>query len=228
MSEPPPPPPGAIPAGQSIGSAAIAGRALYSGDPPERRPINMSGESSCVRAGHTALAEDLIVGADGALQNVIVRVVSGLGDRVFAPPAEPARMDQQGCVFVPHVLAAQANQVIEFTSSDPILHNVRAVADKNRTFNVSMSGRGRTIRRYFSEPEFVAIRCDLHLWMKAWIGIVDHPFFAVTGEEGRFDLTGLPAGTYEVEAWHETLGTARRTITLGEGERGEVDFTFGT
>ncbi len=227
LSEPPPPPPGTIPAGEAIGSAAIGGRVTFRGTPPERKPVNMTGEPSCARPGHGNLSEEVIVNADGTLRNVFVRVVSGLGDRIFAPPAEPAEMNQVGCVFVPHLLAVQSNQVIEFRSSDEILHNVRAEAKSNRTFNVSMPGRGRTVRRFFSIPEMVTIRCDLHLWMQATIAVSGHPFFDVTGEDGRFDLAGLPAGTYEVEAWHEKYGTARETITLGEGEQGELEFTFG-
>ena len=227
LSEPPPPPPGAIPAGEAIGSASIGGRVVFRGTLPERKPVNMTGEPSCARPGHKSLSEAVIVNSDGTLRNVHVRVVSGLGDRVFAPPAEPAGMDQAGCVFVPHLLAVQSNQVIEFKSSDEILHNVRAEAESNRTFNVSMPGRGRAVRRFFSTPEKVTIRCDLHLWMQATIAVSEHPFFDVTGEDGRFDLAGLPAGTYDVEAWHERYGTARETITLGEGEQDELEFTFG-
>jgi plastocyanin len=186
----------------------------------------MSGEASCHRPEGEALSEDLVVGPGGALRNVYVRVVSGLGDRIFAPPADPVVMDQRGCVFVPHVLAAQANQVIQFTNSDPAVHNVHAVARLNRPFNVSMSGKGRAFRRYFTEPEVVKIRCDIHAWMGAYIGVDGHPFQAVTGEDGSFRLAGLPAGEYGLEAWHETLGTARQTVSLGEGESGQVEFTF--
>lgn len=227
LSEPPPPPPGAIRADEVIGSASVGGQATFRGTPPERKPVNMTGEPSCARPGHKNLSEDVIINSGGTLRNVYVRVASGLGDRVFAPPAEPAKMDQAGCVFIPHLLAVQSDQVIEFKSSDQILHNVRAEAESNRTFNVSMPGRGRAVRRFFSTPEMVTIHCDLHLWMQSTIAVSEHPFFDVTGEDGRFDLTGLPAGTYEVEAWHEKYGTVRETITLGEGEQGELEFTFG-
>jgi plastocyanin len=225
-SGPPPPPAGAIPAGQAIGSATVSGRALFAGAPPARRPIKMSGEASCHRPEGPALSEDLIVGPDGGVRNVYVHVVSGLGDRVFAPPVEPAVMDQQGCIFIPHVLAAQSNQVVVFTNSDPAAHNVHSVARRNRPFNISMSGKGRAVRRFFTEPEVVKIRCDIHAWMGAFIPVDGHPFQAVTGEDGSFRLTGLPAGEYDVEAWHETLGPARRTVSVAEGESRQVDFTF--
>jgi plastocyanin len=186
----------------------------------------MSGEAVCHRSENPPLSEDLIVNPDGTLRNVFVQVVAGLGDRVFAPPAAAAEMDQRGCVFIPHVLAVQANQIIVFKNGDPAAHNVRAVTQRNRPFNISMSTQGRTVRRFFSEPEVVKIRCDIHAWMGAWIPVASHPFFAVTGEDGAFRIAGLPAGAYTVEAWHETLGKASRTATIAEGESHEITFTF--
>jgi plastocyanin len=223
---PPPPPPGAIPAGQSIGTSAIEGRARFEGAPPPRRPIKMSSEASCRRPGVEPLSEDVIVSPDGALKNVYVHVVSGLGDRVFAPPSSPAVMDQAGCAFVPHVLDVQADQMIEFRNGDPIVHNVRAIGEKNRVFNVSMPGKGKTVRRYFTVPEIVKIRCDIHAWMSAFIAVEGHPFHAVTAEDGSFSLRGLPAGTYSVEAWQERLGTQDQTVTVADGQTAKLDFVF--
>src|SRR5882724_6929549 len=140
----PPAPAGAITAGSSIGKGSIAGRVLFRGTPPARRPIAMSGEASCHKPDGGALSEDLIVNPDGTLRNVYVHVVSGLGSRVFAPPAPPAEVDQKGCLFVPHLLAVQTNQIILFKNSDPAVHNVHARATQNVAFNVSMSGQGRT------------------------------------------------------------------------------------
>lgn len=186
----------------------------------------MTSEAACHRPGVETLSEDIIVSAGGGLGNVYVHVVSGLGVRAFAPPPSPAVMDQVGCMFVPHVLGVQAGQVITFKSSDPVLHNVRAVARKNRTFNVSMPGKGKTVDRYFSEPEVVAIRCDVHAWMSAYIAVENHPFHQVTGEDGSFALEGLPAGEYIVEAWHEKLGALRERVTAAEGQRRDMQFTF--
>jgi len=225
--EPPPPPPGAIPAGRSIGTAVLSGRAVFKGTPPTRRAIVMSGEASCHRPGAQPLSEEVIVNPDGTLRNVFVHIVAGLGDRVFAPPADPTEMDQAGCVFVPHVLAAQADQVIVFKNSDPAVHNVHAKGAANPPFNISMSGQGRTARRYFSRPEMVRIRCDIHAWMGAFIAVDGGPFHAVTADAGAFSLAGLPAGTFTVEAWHETLGTSRQTIALAEGEHREIEFSLG-
>ncbi len=225
-AEPPAPPPGAIPAGQSIGSAAIEGRVTFEGTPPPRRPIRMSSEAACHRPGAEALSEDIIVSRGGGLRNVYVHVTSGLGDRVFAPPATVAVMDQVGCAFVPHVLAVQANQLIDFANGDPVVHNVRSIGEKNRGFNISMAGKGKTVRRYFASPEVVKIRCDIHAWMGAFIAVEGHPFHRITGDDGSFALEGLPAGQYVVEAWHEKLGVERQTVQLTGTETRKVDFTF--
>jgi plastocyanin len=223
---PPPPPPGAIAAGQSIGTGGVSGRVLFKGTPPPRRAISMSGEAACRKPGGETYTEELIVNGDGTLRNVYIRVSSGLGDRVFAPPAVPGVVDQQGCTFTPHLLAVQTDQVIEFRNSDPVVHNVHALSTLNRTFNLSLSARGQVLKRYFSTPDVVKIRCDIHVWMSAYVAVGANPFQMVTGEDGAFALDGLPAGTYEIEAWHETLGTARQTVTLADGERGAIEFSF--
>lgn len=224
--KPAPPPAGAIPAGESIGDSSVSGRVLFLGEPPERKELNMSGEAACRKPGDVALSEDLIVNDNGTLRNAYVHIVSGLGDRVFAPPATELQMDQRGCMFIPHLLAASSNQIIAFKSSDTVVHNVRTISKLNPRFNVSMAGRGRTVRRFFPQPEIVQIRCDIHAWMSAYIAVSDNPFHAVTGEDGAYSIKGLPAGTFEIEVWHERLGTSRQSVTLGEGEREDLDFSF--
>ncbi len=186
----------------------------------------MASEAACHRPGGETLSEDVIVAPGGALRNVLVHIVSGLGARVFAPPSSAATMDQQGCAFVPHVLDAQANQIITFGNSDPVVHNVRAIGDRNRVFNVSMPGKGKTVQRYFSSPEVVKIRCDIHAWMSAFVAVDTHPFHQVTGDDGAFALRGLPAGQYVVEAWHERLGVQRVTVTINGNETRTIDFSF--
>jgi hypothetical protein len=135
-------------------------------------------------------------------------------------------MDQAGCMFVPHVLDAQTGQVIEFTNGDPVVHNVRAICEKNRAFNISMPGKGKGVRRYFIASEIVKIRCDIHAWMSAYVAVESHPFHQITGDGGSFSLRGLPAGSYVVEAWHERLGTQRQTVEVAEGVTRKVDLTF--
>ena len=213
--------------GQSIGTAALAGRVRFSGQPPARRPIRMSAEAACHRpGGDEPLTEDVLVNADGTLRNVWVRVVAGLGDRVFAPPAAAVEIDQKGCMFAPHVLMARAGQPIKFANSDPVLHNINALARVNRGFNISLPAPGMSVSKTFAKPEAVRVKCDVHAWMSAFIVVHDNPFQSLTGDDGAFEIAGLPEGSYVVEAWHEALGTARQAVNVADGERRTIDFTF--
>jgi len=225
---PPPVPPGAIPAGAVLGTGAIKGRVAYTGAPREPQPISFSSDAAChkQRQGEP-LREDLVVGASGALRYAFVHVAGGLEGRVFAPPEGPSTLDQRGCVYLPHVLGIQVGQPLLILNSDPTLHNVHVTAEQNKAFNFGMSVQGQKATRYFSAPEvMIRAKCDVHPWMISFIGVVAHPFYDVTGEDGRFSIEGLPAGTYVVEAWQESLGARRETVSLSEGDQREVDFTF--
>ncbi len=224
---PPPPPPDAIPAGERIGSAALTGQVTFAGQPPERQEINMSADAVCAAKGRGKVREDVVVGPDGGLQNVFIHVVAGLGDRVFAAPGTPAVLDQNGCTYTPRVLGIQAHQLLEIVNSDATMHNVHSVPAANKPFNVGMATQGQRIRKFFSTPEvMVRVKCDLHNWMVAWVGVVEHPFFAVSGPDGRWSIEGLPAGAYTMEARHEVFGTKRVEITVADGDQATVDFHF--
>lgn len=225
---PPPVPEGAIPAGTALGGSSIRGRVVYGGTPPPAVEVSMASDAACHRRQTGPVTrEDLVVGEQGALANVLVRVEGGaVTGRVFAPPATPVTLDQRGCAYRPHVVGVMAGQQLLIVNSDPTLHNVHTVSKENKPFNFGMSVEGQKAPRYFAKPEIVKARCDVHPWMSAFICVSSHPFFAVTGPEGTFTIGGLPAGEHTVEAWQETLGTQRQTVTLGEGETREVVFTF--
>ena len=226
--QPPPVPPGALPAGTVLGSATITGRVTYGGAPPTPLAINMASDAAC-HANHDGdpVREDLVVGAGGALQYVFVQVVSGLPDKAFAPPAQPVQLDQRGCTYHPHMIGLQVGQPLLLVNSDPTLHNVHTVSQVNASFNFGMSVQGQKATRYFHKPEvMVRAKCDVHPWMASYIGVVAHPFFAVSGSDGAFTLAGLPAGEYVIEAWHERLGTLKQTVKLDDGERRQIVFEF--
>jgi hypothetical protein len=126
------------------------------------------------------------------------------------------------------VFGVLVGQSIEIRNSDPVLHNIKAVPSANRGFNISQPTQGMTTTRRFDTPEvMVPLECNVHGWMNAWVGVLTHPFFAVSAENGSFTIGGLPAGTYEVEAWHETMGTKTATVTVAEGAAATVEFSFG-
>ncbi len=222
------PPAGAVAAGTVLGSSVVTGLVTFAGKVPSMEPISMGSDRNCHRRSDgDPVREEYVVKAGGALKNVFVRVVSGLEGKVFAPPEAPVELDQRGCVYRPHVAGVQAGQPVVLINSDPTLHNVHIVAQHNKAFNVGMSIEGQRMTRYFHQPEImIKAKCDVHPWMSAWIGVVEHPYFAVTGDDGGFSIPGLPPGTYALELWHEALGTRRVEVTLGDGETKRISETF--
>jgi plastocyanin len=207
-------------------AGSVTGRISFEGAVPKAAPITMASDPNCEKLG-VAVTETIVVGADGGLKNVFVYVKDGLGDLRFPVPATPVVLDQQGCRYVPHVLGVQTGQPIDIVSSDQTLHNIHAIPQANREFNTGQPVPGVPHRHTFSTREvMVPFKCDVHRWMNAYVGVLDHPFYAVTSEAGDFALQGLPPGTYTIEAWHEKLGTQTHTLTIGEKETRSVQFSF--
>lgn len=209
-------------------AATMTGRVLFEGTPPENPLVRMSSDPKCMEANADgSLRFENYLVADGGLDNVFVHVKDGLGNYYFDTPAEPAKIDQQGCRYVPHVLGVRAGQPIEITNSDATMHNVHALPDVNGEMNLAQFRQGQKDVRMFTAPEvMVPVKCDLHPWMYAYVGVVAHPFFAVTTNGGRFELKGLPPGTYTVEAWHAKAGTQTQQVTIGASESKEIGFRF--
>lgn len=213
-SEPAAPAAAAAPTATADGPGVITGAFTYDGPPVEPRPLQMDSDPKCV-ALPGAVSERLVVGADKGLQNVFVWVKDGLGDRTYAVPTTPVMLDQKGCQYLPHVFGVQVGQTIKVANSDAALHNVHAVPKTNPEFNFSQPANVPPVDRVFKAPELgIPLKCDVHGWMNAYANVVPHPFFAVTGPDGRFEIKGLPAGTYTLEAWHETLGTQTMAVTV--------------
>ena len=215
-----------------MGGASISGMVKFEGTAPRLGEIDMSDEPVCAsrweEKGHAPRSEALVLGADNALGNVFVSIKSGQGGASYMAPSEPVVVDQVGCRYVPHVFALLKGQDIIFKNSDGVLHNVHALPNENREFNLAMPGSMTESKpRSFKKVESMfRIKCDKHPWMSSYAAVVEHPFFSVTGEAGSFEITGLLAGTYEVEAWHERLGTRTATVTVGAVEMQTVDFSF--
>jgi len=205
----------------------VTGRVTFAGTAPKPTIVRMESDSNCVQQGTTPTDEAVVVGDGGALQNTFVYVKDGLGDLRFPIPSNTVVLDQKGCQYTPHVLGVQVGQSIEVLNSDPTLHNVHAVPTSNQEFNTGQPLPGMKHQHRFSTREvMVPFKCDVHPWMHAYVGVLDHPYFAVTGPDGSFDLKGLPPGTYTIEAWHETLGTQTQTVTIAAKETGDVAFEF--
>ena len=224
-----PPPAAAVAVTNPVDPAtagSISGTITLQGTPPPAARLDMSTDSYC-RDQAQATDESVVVGNGGALQNVFVYVKDGLGDRTFPVPTTAVAIDQKGCRYVPHVLGIQVGQTLDIVSSDNTLHNVHAVAQNNREFNKAQQFAAIRHTHVFGAKEImVPFKCDVHKWMNAYVGVLDHPFFAVTGANGTFELKGLPPGTYTVEAWHEKLGTQTQTVTVGDKQASTAAFTF--
>ncbi len=220
------PPPGAVRVDQSK-AGTVAGRITFEGTPPENPAIRVGSDPVCARENAGGLTFETVTVSNGGLDNVFVYIKDGLGNYYFDPPAEPAKLDQQGCRYRPHVMGVRVGQPIEIANSDDTMHNVNAKGAANSGFNFGQPMKGMRHERAFSAREvMVRFKCDVHPWMSAYVGVLDHPYYAVTASGGTFELKNVPAGTYTVEAWHEKLGTQTQSVTIAEKESKTINFTF--
>jgi plastocyanin len=217
-----------------LSGAAIAGTVTgtitYDGKVPNLKPLAMDADPVCAQkhAGKPQPNEMLALGSGNTLGNILVRVKSGLpAGKTFPAPSEPVVMDQNGCIYKPHVFAVQAGQKLKILNSDGVLHNVHALPASNPQFNQAMPPTRKEAETTFTKPEApFKIKCDVHPWMTAYTAVVDNPFYAVTKDDGKFSIPDLPAGSYEIEAWHEKLGAKTEKVTVGESDSKTVDFKF--
>jgi plastocyanin len=214
----------------------VSGIVKFTGKQPERKPLtNMTGNAYCAEhcKGQPPLDEKWVFGKNGdadTFGNVLVYVSKGLEGKKFAPPKEPAVLDQMGCVYTPRVVGVMVGQPLQVRNSDSTLHNVMANLKTNKSFNEGMSVKGSSIEKVFQNAEFKAdFRCFMHPWMVAYVHVMDHPFYAITGPDGAFTLRGLPPGEYEIATLHESSRfepSACVTVKVAAGETKKIEFTY--
>lgn len=220
-----PAPAASAPAGSE---ASISGKVAYSGPKSEPAAISMDQTPACARQ-HAApfKSEALIVNPNGTLKNAFVWVKAGLPNVEWPAAAGAVSIDQKGCVYAPHVAGVRAGQDVEFLNSDTTNHNIHPMPRLNREWNESQPPQGeKKIKQFTKEEVMIPVKCNVHPWMKVYIGVVNHPFFAITGDDGAFSLKGLPAGEYTLEVWHERLGTQELKVTVGAKDAKTADFEF--
>jgi hypothetical protein len=209
------------------GTGTIAGHVRLNGVAPVNPVVRMGMDPACSRAyGDTRPTHDFVVrAADGGLANVFVEV---RGPLPGAPaPATRVVLDQQGCMFRPRVLALQRGQVLEVRNGDPTLHNVHALSTKGNTFNVSqVVGRPPFTVAMAHEEKMLRVTCDVHHWMNVYVAVVDHPYFAVTGPSGAFEIRDVPAGRRVVQVWHERYGPLTATVDVPPGGSVAAEFAY--
>jgi len=208
-------------------AGSVSGAVRFEGVVPPMATLQLGAEPACgsQHAGPVP-AGDILV-HDGKVENAFVYLKEGLGARVFAIPTDPVTIDQQGCLYRPHVVGVRACQPIAFLNSDTVLHNVHGTPAASSQWNFSMGVQHSRRTVTIETPEImVQVRCDVHPWMRALVGVVDHPYFAVTGPDGQFHLPDVPPGDYVIGCWHERFGTREAKVTVGAGQEARVVFTY--
>ena len=211
----------------SDSASSLKGEVKFDGPTPKLSRIDMSADPLCAKAHPTPVTtEEIVVGANGGLANVVVYVSDGLTSHTFEPPQQPAVFEQKGCQYKPHVLAMQANQKLDIVNSDETTHNIHPSPNNNREWNMTQP-HGTPLEQTFAREEVaIPVKCNVHPWMRGYIAVLKHPYFAVTDKNGSFDLKDLPPGTYTITAWQEKLGTLTQKVTIQAGEAQTLNFTF--
>jgi len=236
--------PATRPASQHIGGTAdkaggtVAGVVRFKGARPATRPITeIAGNAfckECYKGTELPVRDDVVIGRNGndeTLQNVLVYVIKGLEGRTFEPPAAHAVLDQIGCIYTPHVVAVMVGQTLDVKNSDPSLHNVMAQPRNNPSFNFGMPVKDGVVERVFKKAELkINTRCFMHPWMSAYVHVLEHPYFAVTGADGSFEIRGLPPGEYELTVLHESskleATPATATVKVAAGATAQAEFAY--
>ena len=222
---------GSAPAGPaydpSTATATISGSMMFEGDVPNMPRIQMAADPYCLEVAEGASAQEVLVTDDSKLQNVMLFIRSGHDEGLsYAPPSEPALIDQNGCGYRPHVFTLMVGQDLTIRNSDDTLHNIHTYPMVNQQINVSQAVLNMENTESFDLAEGpFAIRCDVHRWMNSFTAVFNHPYHTTSGDTGDYGIS-VPAGTYEVVAWHEKYGESVETVTVADGETIELNFSF--
>jgi len=221
-------PAASAPAASDADAGSITGKISFAGAAPAPKNISMDATPACSRQHSTPpKSEEVIVGAGGTLKNVFVYIKAGLPAKEWPAPSEAVVLDQNSCIYKPHVIGVMVNQEIEIRNSDPTNHNVHPLPKVNREWNESQAPKSDPKRKSFPREEvMIAIKCNVHPWMRSYVGVVNHPFHAVSGDDGSFTIKGVPPGEYTVEAWHEKFGVQESKVTVAPKESKSADFSF--
>ncbi len=218
------------PSAPAIGASSITGTVTFDGEAPALRPLDMTAEPVCheKHGGKPAPNEALVLGPANTMANIMVWVSNGLpAGKTWPAPKTAVVLDQDGCTYKPHVMGIMVGQTYRILNSDGILHNIHTLPKINPSFNRGQPATVKEVTTTFPKSESMfEVKCDVHPWMSAYIGVFTHPFFSVTGTDGKFTISGLDAGTYEITAWHERLGTQTTSITVAANETKTQNFIF--
>jgi len=205
----------------------VTGKVSFDGKAPAATRLRMDADKFCSMAHkEPVVSEEVVVNKNGTLKNVLIYVKDGAAGKKFEVPKTPVVFDQKGCVYRPHVLGIMAGQELQVKNSDNTLHNVHALPKVNDGFNQGQPVPG-TMKKTFSKPEApFKVKCEVHSWMGAYMGVFNHPFYAVSGDDGSFTIKDLPAGEYTVEAWHEKYGVQTMKVKVEASGKATANFSY--
>lgn len=209
-------------------AGTISGKIMLDGEAPPADTVQMAADPNCAALHDSpVMTEFVITDTEGGLQNVFVYLKSGLEGMQFPVPSEPVTLNQEGCIYVPHVLGVQVGQEIQILNSDQTLHNIHATPAANQEFNIGQPVQGMSTSRTFDTVEvMVPFKCDVHRWMNSYAGVLDHPYFAVSAADGSYTIGNVPPGDYTVGVWHERLGEMEMAVTLEASGMADASFTY--
>jgi plastocyanin len=215
--------------GVAVAASSISGTITFDGKAPALRPIAMEADPVCAKKHSGPVANEMLVlGPGNTMGNILVWVSKGLpAGKTYPAPKTPVVLDQNGCLYKPHVMGIMVGQQYKILNSDGVLHNIHTLPKINASYNKGMPPTMKEATTVFDKPEEVFhIKCDVHPWMSAYMAVFTHPFFAATGTDGKFTISGLDPGTYEITAWHEKLGVKTASVTIKANETKTQDFKF--
>ena len=215
--------------GVASAASSITGTITFDGKAPAIRPLAMDADPDCAKKHSAPVPNEMLaIGSGNTMGNIMVWVSKGLpAGKTWPVPKAPVVLDQNGCQYKPHVMGIMVGQAYRILNSDGILHNVHTLPKVNKAFNRAMPATVKEATTAFDKEEAILhIKCDVHPWMSAWVAVFTHPFFSVTSTDGKYTISGLDPGTYEITAWHERLGTQTATVTVGSTGTKAQNFKF--
>ena len=215
----------------AVAASSITGTVTFTGKAPTLKPLAMDADPVCAKKHSGPVSNEMLVLGNGnTMGNIMVWVSKGLpAGKKFPVPTAPVVLDQNGCQYKPHVMGIMVGQTYKILNSDGVLHNIHTLPTVNSAFNRAMPATVTVATTTFNKPEPIFhIKCDVHPWMTAYVGVFTNPFFTVTSTDGKFTISGLDPGTYEITAWQEKLGTKTASVTVGASGTKTQDFKFAT
>ena len=207
--------------GASAAGGTISGSVLYKGDVPKPKKLKVTKDKK--RCDQSPKFDESLVVKDGKLANVVVYISDVKGGKEMV---KSVTLDQDGCRYAPHVLAVPAGADVVILNPDKVLHNIHTYSKINKPINRAQPKFKKKLKVKFDKPEVMEVKCDVHGWMSGWIFVAGNAYYSVTGEDGAFSLTDVPAGKYKVEIWHEKLGKMTKEVEVKAGETAKFDVEY--